>query len=158
MRRRHLRQDVIRLAGRLRSLRPGLALGADLIAGFPTEDETAFEDTLRLIEEADLTYLHVFPYSPRPGTPAARMPQVHPALRKERADRLRAIGNAKLDRFLRARIGRTLPALMERGGGGHTDQFAPFRIAPEAPVPPAGRLIGLEVSGVRDGMLLGRAA
>ena len=158
MRRRHLRQDVIRLAGRLRSLRPGLALGADLIAGFPTEDETAFEDTLRLIEEADLTYLHVFPYSPRPGTPAARMPQVPPALRKERADRLRAIGNAKLDRFLRARIGRTLPALMERGGGGHTDQFAPFRIAPEAPVPPAGRLIGLEVSGVRDGMLLGRAA
>ena len=84
MRRRHLRQDVIALASRLRALRPEIVLGADLIAGFPTEDEAAFGDTVRLIEEADLTYLHVFPYSPRPGTPAARMPQVPPALRRER--------------------------------------------------------------------------
>ena len=158
MRRRHLRQDVIRLASRLRALRPDMVLGADLIAGFPTEDAAAFEDTLRLIEEADLTYLHVFPYSPRPGTPAARMPQVPPALRRERAARLRAAGDAGLDRFLRAQLGRRLPGLMERGGGGHTDQFAPFRIAPGASVPPAGRRVELEVSALRDGMLLGRAA
>ena len=81
-------------------------LGADLIAGFPTEDEAMFGDTLRLIEEAGLTYLHVFPYSPRPGTPAARMPQVPLELRKERAARLRAVGEEALDRFLRAQIGR----------------------------------------------------
>ena len=158
MRRRHLRQDVIRLAVKLRTLRRDLVLGADLIAGFPTEDEARFGDTLRLIEEVDLTYLHVFPYSPRPGTPATRMPQLPLALRKERAARLRAVGEERLDRFLRAQIGRRLPALMERGGGGHTDQFAPFRIAPGAWIPPAGRLVALEVCGVQDGMLLGRAA
>ena len=158
MRRRHLRGDVIRLAADLRTLRPDLVLGADLIAGFPTEDEALFGDTLRLIEEADLTYLHVFPYSPRPGTPAARMPQLPLALRKERAARLRAVGEASAG-SLPPRPDR--PAAAGADGArrrGHTDQFAPFRIAPGAWVPPAGRLIELEVCGVQDGMLLGRAA
>jgi threonylcarbamoyladenosine tRNA methylthiotransferase MtaB len=158
MRRRHRRGDVIRLAADLRALRPDLALGADLIAGFPTEDEALFGDTVKLVEEAGLTHLHVFPYSPRPGTPAARMPQQPLALRKERAALLRAVGDDALHRFLRAQVGRRLPALMERGGGGHTDQFAPFRIAPGFWVPPAGQVIDLEVAGVQAGMLLGRAA
>ncbi|MFL5334464.1 MAG: tRNA (N(6)-L-threonylcarbamoyladenosine(37)-C(2))-methylthiotransferase MtaB [Geminicoccaceae bacterium] len=158
MRRRHQRQDVIGLAAGLRALRPDLVLGADLIAGFPTEDEALFDDTVKLVEEADLTYLHVFPYSPRPGTPAARMSQLPSALRRERAARLRAVGERRLDRFLRAQLGRRLPALMERGGGGHTDQFAPFHIALGERVPPAGRVVELEVSEVQDGILLGRAA
>ena len=158
MKRRHLRQDVIDLALGLKARRPDLVLGADLIAGFPTEDESMFQATLDLVEEAGLTFLHVFPYSPRPGTPAARMPQLPPALRRERAARLRARGAEVLDRFLHAQRGRQVPALMERGGGGHTDQFAPFRIAPGAPVPPAGRGITLAVEAVAEGRLIGRAA
>ena len=158
MKRRHLRQDVIDLALGLMARRPDLVLGADLIAGFPTEDESMFQATLDLVEEAGLTFLHVFPYSPRPGTPAARMPQLPPALRRERAARLRARGAEVLDRFLHAQRGRQVPALMERGGGGHTDQFAPFRIAPGAPVPPAGRGVTLAVEAVAEGRLIGRAA
>ena len=158
MKRRHRRQDVIDLALGLRARRPDLVLGADLIAGFPTEDDSMFQATLDLVGEAGLTFLHVFPYSPRPGTPAARMPQLPPALRRERAARLRARGAEVLDRFLRAQVGQRRPALMERGGGGHTDQFAPFRMAPGAPVPPAGQAITLAVEGVAEGRLLGRAA
>ena len=158
MKRRHLRDEVIRLAHELRRLRPDLVFGADLIAGFPTEDEAMFQATLDLVDEAGLTFLHVFPYSPRPGTPAARMPQLPLEVRRERAARLRDHGVVVLDRFLRAQIGSRRPALMERGGGGHTDQFAPFRIAEGAPVPPAGRMIALAVDGVADGTLLGHAA
>ncbi len=157
MKRRHRRCHVIDLALGLRRRRPDLVLGADLIAGFPTEDAAMFQATLDLVEEAGLTYLHVFPYSPRPGTPAARMPQVPAAVRRERAARLRALGAEMLDAFLRAQRGRRLGALMERGGGGHTDQFAPFRIAPGAPLPPAGREITLAVAAVAEGRLLGRA-
>ena len=157
MKRRHLRDEVIRLAHELRRLRPDLVFGADLIAGFPTEDEAMFQATLDLVDEAGLTFLHVFPYSPRPGTPAARMPQLPLEVRKERAARLRDHGVVVLDRFLRAQISSRRPALMERGGGGHTDQFAPFRIAEGAPVPPAGRMIALAVDGVADGTLLGHA-
>jgi threonylcarbamoyladenosine tRNA methylthiotransferase MtaB len=158
MKRRHSRAAVIRLARDLRASRPGLVLGADLIAGFPTEDEAMFQATLDLVEEAGLTFLHVFPYSPRPGTAATRMPQLPSVVRKERAARLRERGAAVLDRFLRAQLGQRRPALMERGGGGHTDQFAPFRIAAGAPVPSAGRVIDFAVAAVADGMLLGRAA
>ena len=157
MKRRHLRDEVIRLARGLRRLRPDLVFGADLIAGFPTEDEAMFQATLDLVDEAGLTFLHVFPYSPRPGTPATRMPQLPLEVRRERAARLRDHGVVVLDRFLRAQISSRRPALMERGGGGHTDQFAPFRIAEGAPVPPAGRMIALAVDGVADGTLLGHA-
>jgi threonylcarbamoyladenosine tRNA methylthiotransferase MtaB len=157
MRRRHGRGDVLRLARELRRLRPDLALGADLIAGFPTEDEAMFQATLDLVDAAGLTFLHVFPYSPRPGTPAARMPQLPPAVRQERAARLREHGARALDRFLRGQLGTRQPALMERGGSGHTDRFAPFRIAAGSAVPPAGRTIELAVDAVAGGMLLGRA-
>ena len=156
MKRRHLRSDVVRLTRELRALRPDLVFGSDLIAGFPTEDEARFGRTLSLVEEAGLTFLHVFPYSPRPGTPAARMPQVAPALRKERAARLRALGEAALDRFLRTQLGQRRRALLERNGAGHTDQFAPIRVTP-GPPPPAGTVAELAVTAVEAGMLVGRA-
>lgn len=155
MKRRHLRRDVIRLVERLRGLRSDIVLGADLIAGFPTEDEAMFRNTEELVEEAGLTYLHVFPYSPRSGTPAARMPQVAKEVRKERAARLRAAGERRLDAFLRSQVGSMRQALIERRGAGHTDQFAPVRIE-GADAPPAGTITMVEISGVRDAMLLGR--
>ncbi|MGD9509443.1 MAG: tRNA (N(6)-L-threonylcarbamoyladenosine(37)-C(2))-methylthiotransferase MtaB [Geminicoccaceae bacterium] len=157
MKRRHLRGDVIRLTRELRALRPDLVFGADLIAGFPTEDEAMFTNTLDLVEEAGLTFLHVFPYSPRTGTPAARMPQVAPALRKERAARLRARGEAALDGFLRGQLGQRRRALLERDGAGHTDQFAPVRIGAGSQVPAAGAVTELAIRGVEDGMLVGFA-
>ncbi|MCS6876860.1 MAG: tRNA (N(6)-L-threonylcarbamoyladenosine(37)-C(2))-methylthiotransferase MtaB [Geminicoccaceae bacterium] len=156
MKRRHDRAAVIGLCERLRAKRPELVFGADLIAGFPTEDEDMFARTLALVEEAGLTFLHVFPYSPRPGTPAARMPQVPVPLRKERAARLRAAGARRLDGFLRSQIGRRVRGLVERGGRGHTDQYAPFRLSGEAP-PPA-TVHELEVLGVEEGALRVRIA
>ena len=106
MKRRHLRADAIALTDRLKAIRPDIAFGADLIAGFPTETEAMFENSLRLVEECQLAYLHVFPYSPRPGTPAARMPQVNGAVIKARAKRLREAGEAALARHLASMVGR----------------------------------------------------
>lgn len=156
MRRRHLRADVVRLAHDLRQRRPELVLGADLIAGFPTEDETMFRNTLELVEEAGLTFLHVFPYSPRPGTPAARMPQSPRGVRKERAARLRACGDATVDGFLRGQVGQRRRTLIERGRTGHTDQMAPVRPAADAWWPPAGTIADMIVTGVDRGTLTGR--
>lgn len=153
MKRRHLRADVIGLCLRLRAARPGIVFGADLIAGFPTEDEAMFERSLALVAEAGLTYLHVFPYSPRPGTPAARMPQVPKPLVKERAARLRAKGEAALDRFLIGEVGRRRRVLVERGNRGHTEEFAPIRLAEPAP---AGTLAMVAVTDMEAGLLVGR--
>ena len=158
MKRRHLRADVIELARALRDLRPDLALGADLIAGFPTEDEAMFRRTLDLVGEAGLTFLHVFPYSSRPGTPAARMPAVPKAVGRERAGRLRALGETTLDRFLKAQLGQRRRALIERGDGGHTDQFAPVRLAAGTPPLAAGAVVELAIGAVADGMLVGSPA
>jgi len=154
MKRRHDRRTVIALCGRLRAARPELVFGADLIAGFPTEEEAMFARTLDLVEEAGLTFLHVFPYSPRPGTPAARMPQVPAPVRRERAARLREAGERRRAAFLAAQIGRRVRGLVEQGGRGHTDQFAPFRLAGE-PLP-AGRVVELEVEAVDAGALRAR--
>ncbi len=156
MKRRHDRRTVIGLCARLRAARPELVFGADLIAGFPTEDEAMFARTLDLVEEAGLTFLHVFPYSARAGTPAARMPQVPAALRRERAARLRELGARRLEAFLAAQLGRRVRGLVEQGGRGHTDQFAPFRLAGE-PLP-AGRVVELAVEDAREGALVGRAS
>jgi len=116
MKRRHSRADALRLAREVRAVRPEVAFGADLIAGFPTETEAMFENTLALVDEADLAFLHIFPFSPRPGTPAARMPQVARATVKDRAARLRAAGEAALARHLDRQTGRTLMGLVERPG------------------------------------------
>jgi threonylcarbamoyladenosine tRNA methylthiotransferase MtaB len=158
MKRRHLRRHVLGVTAELKALRPDIVFGADLIAGFPTEDEAMFENTLELVDEAGLTFLHVFPYSARSGTPAARMPQVPKEVRKERAARLRAAGEAALDRFLHAQLGERRRALMERHDSGHTDQFAPVRLAPGSASLPAGTVAELAVEAVADGVLIGRPA
>ena len=146
MKRRHLRDDAIRLCAELRAARPDIVFGADLIAGFPTESEAMFDNTLRLVEDCGLTFLHVFPYSPRPGTPAARMPQVPPRVVRERAARLRALGDARLAAHLATQTGRTHAVLMETARVGRTPQFAEV----ESPVDlPAGRIVNLAVAGVR---------
>ncbi len=133
MKRRHLRDDAIRFCERARRLRPDMTFGADIIAGFPTETGAMFENSLRLIGECGLTWLHVFPYSPRPGTPAARMPQVHGAAIRERAARLRAAGEAQVEKHLIAQIGRSHSILMENARMGRTEQFTEVMFATDQP-------------------------
>src|SRR5438270_2940419 len=127
MKRRHSRGEAIAVAKRARELRPEVALGADLIAGFPTETEDMFRRSLGIVAECGIAFLHVFPYSPRPGTPAARMPQLDPLLVKERAARLRAAGSAALKSELSARIGRDSDVLIEAPGRGRADCYAAVR-------------------------------
>ncbi|MEL6694011.1 MAG: radical SAM protein, partial [Pseudomonadota bacterium] len=145
MKRRHSREQAIELSERLRAIRPDMAIGADIIAGFPTETEAAFENSLRLIEECEIAFLHAFPYSPRPGTPAARMPQLEKALIKERAARLRAAGAAALVKHLDARLGWETEVLVERGNQGRLPDFTPVRfdeVSGEAGRPVPARIIG----------------
>jgi threonylcarbamoyladenosine tRNA methylthiotransferase MtaB len=127
MKRRHSRADAIALCEKVRRLRPGTAFGADLIAGFPTETEDMFRRSLDLVEECGLAFLHVFPYSPRHGTPAARMPQVARETVKERARRLRTQGEAALARHLDREIGAVRRVLAETNEGGHTEHFTPVQ-------------------------------
>ncbi len=127
MKRRHAREDSIAFCRELRSRRPDMVFGADIIAGFPTETDEMFENSLRIIDECELTYLHVFPFSPRPETPAARMPQVDKAVVKERAQRLRAKGEAGLAAFLRSSVGATQRVLIETENSGRNEQFAQVR-------------------------------
>jgi threonylcarbamoyladenosine tRNA methylthiotransferase MtaB len=127
MKRRHSRAQAIAAAQRARALRPEIALGADLIAGFPTESEDMFRRSLDLVEDCGLAFLHVFPYSPRPGTPAARMPQLDPALVRERARRLRDAGDVALAAELTRRIGGASDVLIERPGRGRADCYAGVR-------------------------------
>jgi threonylcarbamoyladenosine tRNA methylthiotransferase MtaB len=133
MKRRHSRQEAIDFCAQVRRLRPDIALGADIIAGFPTETEEMFARSQDLVEACDLTFLHVFPYSPRPGTPAARMLQVNGAVIRERAKRLRATGEAALQRRLEAEIGVTRDVLIESATQGRTEHFIPVAIRGETP-------------------------
>ena len=144
MKRRHLRADALRLTEDVRRVRPDTAFGADFIAGFPTESEAAFDNTVRLVEEAGLSFLHVFPYSARPGTPAARMPAVAGAVVKERAARLRAAGDAALGRHLERQVGRRITALVERPGLARAEDFTEtaFDGAARAGALVAGRVTG----------------
>ncbi|MBM3531983.1 MAG: tRNA (N(6)-L-threonylcarbamoyladenosine(37)-C(2))-methylthiotransferase MtaB [Alphaproteobacteria bacterium] len=152
MKRRHSRADALAIARRARSLRPEIAFGADLIAGFPTESEAMFENTLALVEEMDLAYLHVFPYSERPGTPAARMPPVPKPARKIRAQRLRDAGSAALLRHLDRQIGRTVGAVVETEAFARAEDFSPVAIDGGTP----GTVLSLHLAA-RDGdRLLGR--
>jgi len=123
MKRRHLRNDAIAFCTEARKLRPDMTFGADIIAGFPTETDAMFENALALVEDCDLTWLHVFPYSARPGTPAARMPAVNGKVIKARAARLRAAGEAQVRHHLKAQIGRSHHVLMENATMGRTEQF-----------------------------------
>ena len=134
MKRRHLRDDVKATCERARSLRPGIVFGADLIAGFPTETEEMHINTLNLLDECGLTYLHVFPYSARKGTPAARMPQVPVELRKARAAQLREAGERRLAAYLQSRVGAEISALVEKAGEGRCEHYALVQLDPNAPV------------------------
>lgn len=150
MKRRHLRADVIALAERLRQLRGDVALGADIIAGFPTEDEDMFQRSMDLVDEAGLTHLHVFPFSARPGTPASRMPKVSGDVVKERAARLRAQGEAAMAAFLADRIGRDVSVLVEAEAEGFCEHYLPVRLSAPAPV---GAVVRARVTGIDDGKL-----
>ena len=130
MKRRHSRDEAVRLCAELRTLRPGIVFGADVIAGFPTETDEMFGRSLDLVENCGLTHLHVFPYSPRVGTPAAKMPQVGRAIAKERAARLRQKGDEALATHLSRQVGRRLQVLTERGGLARAEDFTPVRLAP----------------------------
>ncbi len=154
MKRRHLRADVIETCRRARAARPDVVFGADIIAGFPTETEAMFENTLDIVAETGLTYLHVFPYSERPGTPAARMPAVAKPLRKARAARLRAAGERALVRFLEAQVGKTAEVLVEKPGFGRTAHFAPVALSGGEP----GEIRTLRLTAVEDGRLVGAGA
>ncbi|HEX4196658.1 MAG TPA: tRNA (N(6)-L-threonylcarbamoyladenosine(37)-C(2))-methylthiotransferase MtaB [Caulobacteraceae bacterium] len=132
MKRRHSRAQALDLIAQVRAVRPETAFGADLIAGFPTETDAMFENTLALVAEAGLAYLHVFPFSPRPGTPAARMPAVDRATVKARAERLRGAGAAGLDRHLAAKVGRTVEGLVERAGLARAGDFTEIAFDGEA--------------------------
>ncbi|MDA9464237.1 tRNA (N(6)-L-threonylcarbamoyladenosine(37)-C(2))-methylthiotransferase MtaB [Bradyrhizobium sp. CCBAU 53415] len=144
MKRRHSRNDAIAFCDRVRRLRPDIAFGADIIAGFPTETEEMFSRSLDLVDECGLTFLHVFPYSPRPGTPAARMPQVAGGAIKERAKRLRAAGEAALRQRLQAEIGATRDVLIESDGQGRTEHYLPVAIAGEQ----VGSIVPRVIAGV----------
>ena len=155
MKRRHLSADVRNLVAKARALRSDVVFGADIIVGFPTETDEMFANTLTLAEEMGLTYLHVFPYSPRPGTPAARMPQVDGTVRKERAARLRALGTRQLTRFLDSCIGSRENILAESETVGRTARFASVGLEERAS---PGDFLAVEIIG-RDGdRLIGRTA
>jgi threonylcarbamoyladenosine tRNA methylthiotransferase MtaB len=150
MKRRHGRDDAVGFCEDVRRARPEIVLGADLIAGFPTETEAMFENTARLVEECGLTWLHVFPYSARKGTPAARMPQVPKPVRRERAARLRALGHARAEAWAAAQAGTAQRVLVERPGMGRAETFAEVRLADEHE---PGHLIEATIAG-SDGPIL----
>jgi threonylcarbamoyladenosine tRNA methylthiotransferase MtaB len=144
MKRRHARADTIAFCETVRRYRPEAAFGADLIAGFPTETEEMFENSLKLVDDAGLSQLHVFPFSPRAGTPAAKMPQLPRSLVKERSQRLRAKGEMARERWLDAMIGSWRTVLIENGGVGHTPCFA--RVTFDGAVRP-GDLVPAMITG-----------
>ncbi|MBL0319585.1 MAG: tRNA (N(6)-L-threonylcarbamoyladenosine(37)-C(2))-methylthiotransferase MtaB [Alphaproteobacteria bacterium] len=153
MKRRHLRQDVFDFCAKAKRLRPDIVFGADIITGFPTETEEMFQNTLDLVEQIGIPYLHVFPYSARQGTPAAKMPQVPVADRKSRAARLRALGTTIFCSFLEKKIGNTYDILIESSGMGRTEDHAEIKLEGEFDV---GSLIKATVTHLEDGVLYGR--
>jgi len=150
MKRRHSRADAVELVARLKALRPDVAIGADLIAGFPTESDAHHADNLSIIDELDIVHAHIFPYSPRPGTPAARMPQVLRDVVKARAAELRARAAARRAVWLGNLVGETLPVLAERDGTGYAPNYARVALPPATP---AGVVIDITVRGTEEGLL-----
>jgi threonylcarbamoyladenosine tRNA methylthiotransferase MtaB len=153
MKRRHSRTDALDVVARFRALRPDIVFGADIIAGFPTETDEMFENTLRIVTEADLTYLHVFPYSPRPGTPAARMPQVDRHVARERAALLRAAGEQQFQKLVATRIGAIESVLVERDGIGRSEHFVPVAVADGQP----GEIVPVKIEKAGIDGLVGTA-
>jgi threonylcarbamoyladenosine tRNA methylthiotransferase MtaB len=154
MKRRHGRRDTIAFCEAVRRMRPDAAFGADLIAGFPTESETMFDNTVALVDDAGLTYLHVFPFSARKGTPAARMPQLDRRIVKDRAARLREKGEARLATYLGNLVGSEQIVLVEKDGIGRTAAFAPVHVARSVP---SGTLLSVHVTGATPTHLMAEA-
>jgi threonylcarbamoyladenosine tRNA methylthiotransferase MtaB len=150
MKRRHLRDDAIKFSEDARKLRPDMTFGADIIAGFPTETEAHFENSLKLIDDCALTWLHVFPYSPRQGTPAARMPAVNGKDIKVRAARLRAAGDVAVAKHLSAQLGKTHQVLMENPRMGRTEQFTEVTFETDRP---ESQIITAKIIGIRENRL-----
>ena len=150
MKRRHNREDAIKVCQRIREMRPDATFGADLIAGFPTETDEMFKNSLAIIDECDLTHLHVFPYSERGDTPAAKMPSVPKKIRRERAARLRDAGTARLTALLKTRIGKTASVLIEKENMGRCEQFLPVRLRNDVE---AGNLITCKITGSNGAQL-----
>jgi len=153
MKRRHLRDDAIRFCDDVRRLRPDVLFGADIIAGFPTETDAMFENSLKLVDECGLTFLHVFPYSKRPGTPAARMPQVDCGAIRERARRLREKGEARLSAFMQGHVGVPAEVLFETPMRGRTPQFVQVEIDGSGVEP--GTMHNVRITGLNGGLLAG---
>lgn len=153
MKRRHLREDAIAFCADIRAVRPDIVFGADIIAGFPTETDAMFENSVRLIEDCGLTWLHIFPYSPREGTPAARMPQLPRDVVKARAATLRAAGDAQVLTHLAGQIGKTHNVLMENARMGRTEGFTEVAFASDQP---KGQIIRTEITGAHNGQLLAK--
>jgi threonylcarbamoyladenosine tRNA methylthiotransferase MtaB len=153
MKRRHSRAEALEVVAKLRALRPDIVFGADIIAGFPTETDEMFENSLSFVTEAELTYLHVFPYSPRPGTPAARMPQVDGRVARERAARLRAVGETQYEKLALSRIGMIENVLIEKDGIGRNEQFMTCSLPGHLP----GEIVAARITHFADGNLVGEA-
>jgi threonylcarbamoyladenosine tRNA methylthiotransferase MtaB len=156
MKRRHCRQDAVETVARLKEKRPEIAIGADLIAGFPTETEAMHENSLRLVADCDIVMGHIFPFSPKRGTPAARMPQVPPPIVKERARRLREACAARKATWLAALVGTRQQVLVEKAGFGHAENFAPVQLRHSGAS--AGDVVAVEIAAVENSTLIGAAA
>ena len=154
MKRRHSRLQAVETVARLKSKMPGIAIGADLIAGFPTETDEMAENSLKLIEDCDIVMGHIFPYSPKRGTPAARMPLVPAPAVKERARRLREATARRKALWLQEMLGTRQRVLVERGGTGHSENFAPVRVKGHE----VGKVVEVTITGKEGGMLIGEAA
>ena len=155
MKRRHLRKDLYEVCEKARSLRPDIVFGADIIAGFPTETDEMFQNTYNALKDCDVTFLHVFPYSARIGTPAARMPQVKGDVRKERARLLRELGAEHVKRHLSGLIGKTLPVLAERNMVSRTEYFSEVRLDKQMPL---GQIVMAELDDIEGEVIKGRVA
>lgn len=156
MKRRHSRSDVVKFCDKARKLRPEIAFGADIIAGFPTETDEMFQNTLNLVEEANLQHLHVFPYSARTGTPAAKMPQVPHSIRKERAARLRQAGEKQLDIFLRTQINSIQRVIVEKPLFARSEHFVGIDLT--TPVATLGSVIDIKITGINESHWQGEVA
>lgn len=151
MKRRHNRQNIIDFCHKLRNLRPNVSFGADIIAGFPTETDAMFDNTKRLISEADLQYLHVFPYSERDETPAARMPQIAKSIRKARAEILRTAGEQQLQKFFQRNIGQEVELLVEQNNIAHTENFIPVKLEGNFDV---GQIVKARLVAIEDNHMI----
>jgi threonylcarbamoyladenosine tRNA methylthiotransferase MtaB len=157
MKRRHSRAQAVEMVRRLKAKRPEIAIGADLIAGFPTETDEMADNSLRLIEDCDIVMGHIFPFSPRAGTPAARMPQVPSVVAKERAKRLREASGMRKAQWLQRLVGTRQNVLIERSGDrGHSENFAPVQIRHSCESgKDVGRVLEVRIIGVENDMLIG---